>query len=67
MFAPKSGGMLWRGSESPARAACYSHSIVLSDGSALIFHRKFFPRTTNRLANPSEICALDANTNFDDL
>ena len=28
MFASKAGGMLWLGSESPARAACHSHSIV---------------------------------------
>jgi hypothetical protein len=56
MFASKAGGMLWGGSESPARAACHSHSIVLSDGSALIVHGKFFPRTTkNRPANPLEL------------
>jgi hypothetical protein len=37
-----------------------SHSIVLSDGSALIFQRKFFQYTTkNRLADPSEISALE--------
>jgi hypothetical protein len=38
----------------------HSHSIVLRHGNALIFQRKFFPRMTkNRLADPSEICALD--------
>jgi hypothetical protein len=43
----------------------YSHSIVLSDGSALISQRKFFQRTRKyRLPDPSEICALDFKREF---
>jgi len=38
----------------------HSHSIILDHGNALIFQRKFFLRTTKyRLADPSEICALE--------
>jgi hypothetical protein len=43
----------------------HSHSMVLSDGSALIFQRKLFQRTSkNRLPNPSDICALDFKREF---
>jgi hypothetical protein len=43
----------------------HSHSIVLSDGSALISQRKFFQRARkNRLPDPSEICALDFKREF---
>jgi hypothetical protein len=43
----------------------HSHSIVLSDGSALIFQRNFFLRTKkNRLPDPPKICALDFKREF---
>jgi hypothetical protein len=43
----------------------HSHSIVLSDDNALIFQRKFFPRTMkNRLPSPSEIRAYDFKRQF---
>jgi hypothetical protein len=43
----------------------HSHSIILSHGNALNFQYKFFLRTTkNRLAEPSEICALDFKHEF---
>ena len=43
----------------------HSHSIILSDGNALIFRCNFFLRTRkNRLPDPSEICALDFKAEF---
>src|SRR6185312_5419262 len=43
----------------------HSHSIVLSDGNALNFQRKFFLcMMKNRLPDPSEICALDFKHEF---
>ena len=43
----------------------HSHSIVFSHGNALDFQCKFFLCTTkNRLADPSEICALDFKRKF---
>jgi hypothetical protein len=43
----------------------HSHSIILCRGNALDFQRKFFLRTTkNRLADPSENCALDFKREF---
>jgi hypothetical protein len=43
----------------------HSHSIVLSHDNALIFQRKFFPRTMkNRLPDPSEIRALEFKGEF---
>jgi hypothetical protein len=43
----------------------HSHSIVQSDRSALIFQRKFFQHTTkSRLADPSEISALEFKGEF---
>lgn len=42
-----------------------AHSIILSYGNALNFQRKFFPYPMkNRLADPSEICALDFKHEF---
>jgi hypothetical protein len=39
--------------------------MILSYGNALIFQRKFFPRTAkNRLLDPSETCALDFKGEF---
>ena len=50
-----------------AVVAPHSHSIILSHGNALIYRHKLLPRTTkNRLADPSEISALDSKANFDD-
>jgi hypothetical protein len=41
------------------------HSIALSDGSALIFQRKFSLRIVkNRLGDPSKIRALDFKQEF---
>ena len=43
----------------------HSHSIVLSDGNALNFQRKFFMcATKNRLTDPSENRALDFKHEF---
>jgi hypothetical protein len=54
-----------RPSLQPFATPLYSHSIVLSDGSALIFQRKFFQHARkNRLPDPSEICALDFKRHF---
>jgi hypothetical protein len=51
-----------RGADSPVH---YSHSIILSNGNAVISQCKFFLLTTkNRLADPSEICALESKREF---
>jgi hypothetical protein len=43
----------------------YSHSIVLCQGNTLIFRREFFRHAAkNRLADPSEISALDFKREF---
>jgi hypothetical protein len=43
----------------------YSHSIVLSYGNALNFHRKFFLHAVkDRLTDSSENCALDFKREF---
>jgi hypothetical protein len=45
---------------SPLMVSGHSHSIVLGQGNVLIQRFKFFLRTaTDRLPDPSEICALD--------
>ncbi|MCA6107464.1 hypothetical protein [Bradyrhizobium cenepequi] len=45
--------------------ASYSHSIILSDGNALIFQRKsFLCAMKNRLASPSENRALGFKREF---
>lgn len=43
----------------------HSHSIILRHGNALNFQRNFFLcAMKNRLADPSEICALDFKHDF---
>jgi hypothetical protein len=52
-------------SRSTPQYAPHSHSIVLKDHNALIWQHKSLPPTTkNRLADPSEICALDFARQF---
>jgi hypothetical protein len=52
-------------SDTTPRFPPHSHSIILSYGNALNFRRKFFLYAMkNRLADPSEICALDFNHEF---
>ena len=59
---------IWRAPEHdgiPRDPQNHSHSIVLSDGNALNFKCKFFLHTTkSRLADPSEIRALEIQGEF---
>lgn len=49
----------------PLRISGHSHSIVLGHGNALNFQRNFFQHTTkNRLADPSQISALEFKGEF---
>jgi hypothetical protein len=73
----RAGGIAGRGHDSghygaiPAssgRRSHYSHSMVLSDDNALIFHGKFF-YARERTVSPirQKFALLISNTNFDDL